>query len=117
MVEEQVFRIVIAILLLMVILCTVVLLYTALFRTARIYNWNGERYCYLGCCRVRKADGDFVLRIGERMLDLSYTTVYRICPGRAFCRKNRFRNLFVYADGSREHLVIEEEPMKTEIPF
>lgn len=114
---EEIFRIVIAVLLLFVILFAGVMLHTVRFGMARIENWNGERYCYLGYRRIRKEDGDFAVWIGERMLDLSCTTVYRIWPGRAFCRKNRFRNLFVYADGGRGHLVIEDGPMKTEVPF
>ena len=54
---------------------------------ARVYNWNGRRYCYLGYVPIRRKNGDFVIRIGEHMVDLSRTTAYRICVGKVFAGK------------------------------
>lgn len=101
----------------MVIVLICIMLHTAIYRMARIYNWNGKRYCYLGHVPIRREDGGFAVRLGEHMVDLSRTTLYRICPSRTFCNKNCYRHLFVYADGSRQHVVVDREEMKTEIPF
>ncbi|MCM1386828.1 MAG: hypothetical protein NC231_05845 [Bacillus sp. (in: Bacteria)] len=113
----DIFRIMITALLILLMLLVAVMLHTFCYGMARIYNWNGSRYRYLGYVPVRKEDGGFAVRIGARMVDLSRTTLYRICPGRAFCRKNRYRDMYVYADGAKSCLVIEKEAMKTEIPF
>ena len=115
--EEQMFRVVVSALLLMVILFLFVMLYAGAYGMARIYNWNGKRYCYLGYVPIRREEGNFVVRIGEHMVDMSYTTAYQICPSKAFCRKNRYQAMFVYADRCRNYLVVDREPMKTEIPF
>lgn len=65
--------------------------------TARVYNWNGKRYCYLGRVGLfRKSDG-YHAHIGERIADLSYTTLYQICPSKGFVRRNRYENLILYA--------------------
>ena len=117
MIGNDIFKIMISILLLILILLTAVMMYTLCYGMARIYNWNGNRYCYLGFAPIKREGSGFLLRIGERMVDLSRTTVYRICPGRAFCRKNQYRAMYVYADGSRNYLVVENGAMKTEIPF
>ena len=117
MIRNDIFKIMISALLLILILLVAVMLYTLYYSMARIYNWNGSRYCYLGYAPIKREGSGFSLRIGERMVDLSRTTVYRICPGRAFCRKNRYRAMYVYADGSRNYLVVENGAMKTEIPF
>ncbi|MCM1144493.1 MAG: hypothetical protein NC318_02100 [Blautia sp.] len=110
-------RIVISALLLIIMLLITGLLYGGLYQMARIENWNGKRYCYLGYVPIRKGEGGFVIRIGKRMVDLSYTTRYRIRPGNAFCRRNRYRDVIVYADRGRAHLVLDGREMKTEIPF
>lgn len=117
MIANDTIKIMISILLLILILLVAVMLYTLCFGMARIYNWNGSRYCYLGYVPIKREGSGFSLRIGERMVDLSRTTVYRICPVRAFCRKNQYRALYVYADGSRNYLVVENGAMQTEIPF
>ncbi len=117
MITDDIFIIMISTLFVFLILFVIVMLYTLCYGMARIYNWNGNRYCYLGYVPIKREDSGFSVRIGERMVELSRTTVYRICPGRAFCRKNRYRYLYVYADGSRNYLVVENEAMKTEIPF
>ena len=117
MITNDILRIMISVLLLLLILLVAVMLYTICYGMARIYNWNGNRYCYLGYAPIKREGSGFSVRIGERMVELSRTTVYRICLGRSFCRKNRYRDLYVYADGSRNYLVVENEAMKTEIPF
>lgn len=117
MITGDIYKIVITLLLLLLLLLVSIMLHTVCYRMARIYNWNGRRYCYLGYAPIRREGGGFSLRISARMVDLSHTTRYRICPGRTFCRKNRYRDMFVYADGSRNYLVVENGPMKTEIPF
>ena len=117
MITNDIFKIIITVLLLLLILLVAVMLYTLWYGMARIYNWNGSRYQYLGYAPIKKEGGGFSVWIGERMVDLSRTTVYRICPAQAFCRKNQYRDLYVYADGSRNYLVVERGAMKTEIPF
>ena len=87
------------------------------YRMARIYNWNGKRYCYLGMTPIRKEGSGFAVYLGENIVDLAYTTAYHICPGKAFCRKNRYREFYVYAEQDRSYLIVDTEPMKTEIPF
>ena len=117
MITNDTFKIMMSVLLLLLILLVVMMLYTLCYGMARIYIWNGSRYCYLGYVPIKKEGSGFSVRIGERMVDLSRTTVYRICPAQAFCRKNQYRDLYVYADGSRNYLVVENGAMKTEIPF
>lgn len=117
MITNDIFKIIISVLLLLLILLVAVAMYTLCYGMVRIYNWNGSRYCYLGYAPIKREGSGFSVRIGERMVDLSRTTVYRIRPAQAFCRKNQYRDLYVYADGSRNYLVVENGAMKTEIPF
>ncbi len=117
MIRNDIFKIMISALFLLLILLVAVMLYTLCYGMARIYNWNGTRYHYLGYAPIKMEGGGSSVRIGDRVVDLSRTTVYRICPGRAFCRKNQYRAMYVYADGSRNYLVVENGAMKTEIPF
>lgn len=78
-----------------------VLLLTALYgitcRTARIYNWNGRRYCYLGRAVLRRNGGGYSVHIRERMADLSYTTLYQVCPSKGFVRRNRYKDMVLTA--------------------
>ena len=114
---NEILRAAVVTLFLIVIALITLMLYIRIYCTARIYNWNGKRYCYLGNATLHKEGKDFAIMLGERMVDLSHTTLYRICPSRAFCLKNRYRDMFIYADKDRRHLVVDIEPMKTEIPF
>lgn len=98
--------------LLLLLLLLVVLCHTGFYGMARIYNWNGRRYCYLGYVPIRRSNGEFVVRIGETMVDLSRTTAYQICVSKAFYRKNKYCGMFVYADGKRNYLVIEDAVMR-----
>lgn len=115
--DKEILRAAMVIMFLALILLTAIMLHIRIYGMAAIYNWNGKRYCYLGNAAIRKERGEFRVWIGEHMVDLSYTTLYRICPSHAFCMKNRYRDIFIYADKCRSHLVVDTEPMKTEIPF
>lgn len=113
--QEEMLRAVMVGMFMIVMALMSVMLYVRIYGMARIYNWNGKRFCYLGRVPLHKEGQDFVIRIGEHMVDLSYTTLYRVCPSRAFCVRNRYRDVFFYADGGRQHLVVDIEPMKAEI--
>lgn len=76
-------------------------------RTVRIYNWNGRRYCYLGRGRVRRDGGGYRVRLTERLADLSYTTLYRICPSREFVRRHLYADLAVLAGAEQRLLAVE----------
>lgn len=117
MITNDIFKMMTTVLFLLLILLVAAMLYTLCYGMARIYNWNGSRYCYLGYAPIKKEGSGFSVRIGERMVELSRTTVYRICLTQAFCRKNQYRDLYVYADGSKNYLIVEKGAMKTEIPF
>ena len=104
---NETLKVMITILLLMLLLLLGGLFYAGVYRMARVYNWNGRRYCYLGYVPIRRENGNFVVRLGERMVDLSRTTAYRICLSKAFCRKNRYCAFVVYAEGERDYLVID----------
>lgn len=75
--------------------------------TVRIYNWNGKRYCYLGRAGLHRENGGYRVCIGERIADLSYTTLYQICPSRSFVRRNRYRNMMLCAGEERCMLHID----------
>lgn len=102
------------------VVCLVVLfmllataLYGIRYRTARIYNWNGKAYCYLGRALLNRDGGGYRIRIGERMADLSYTTLYRICPSGQFIRKNRYADMMLCAGNSRCLLHVDECMMQS----
>ena len=97
-----------------VIICLTVLmfgcafaLYAVRFRTVRIYNWNGSRYCYLGRAVVRRSGGGYQVCIGERMADLSYTTLYQLCPSKYFVRKNRYADMLLCAGREKSLLHVD----------
>ncbi len=76
-------------------------LYVVRNHTVRIYNWNGKRYCYLGRARLCRNSDGYCVRIGERLADLSYTTLYQICPSGRFVRRNRYGNMMLCAGEER----------------
>lgn len=84
------------------------MLYIVRYRTVRIYNWSGSRYCYLGRAALHRNGGGYQVYIGERMADLSYTTLYRICPSRSFVRKNRYGDMMLCAGDARCMLHVDE---------
>ena len=83
-------------------------LYGIRFRTVRIYNWNGSRFCYLGRAGIRRNGGGYQVRLKERMADLSYTTLYQICPSRHFVRRNRYSDMMLCAGNARCLLHVDE---------
>ncbi len=115
--EESLFRMTAAGLLLLVVIMMCLFIYGIVYKAARIYNWNGRRYCYMGSAAIHKKGGGFALYLSERMTDLSFTTLYRICPTRAFCMKNRYKDMFVYVGKDRGYLVVNTEPMQIEAPL
>ena len=97
-------------------LLLVIALYGIRFRTVRIYNWNGNRYCYLGRAGVRHNGGGFQVHIGERMADLSHTTLYQICPSRQFVRQNRYADMMLSA-GNTQCLLHVDSCMRQSIYY
>ncbi len=84
--------------------------------TARIYNWNGKRYCYLGRVRLQRIGGGYQVRIGERMADLSCTTLYQICPSKRFVRRNRYMDMALCA-GNAQCLLHVDDCMRQSIYY
>lgn len=74
-----------------------IVLYGIRCSSVRIYNWNGKQYCYLGRVRLHRNGGGYVVRMGERMADLSYTTLYQVCPSKGFVRRNRYKDMVLLA--------------------
>lgn len=85
-------------------------------RTVRIYNWNGRRYCYLGRAGLWSNGGGYLVRIGERMADLSHTTLYQICPSKNFVRRNKYKELVLCA-GKTQCMLPVEECMRQSVYF
>ena len=102
---------VVCLVVLFMLLATV--LYGIRFRTARIYNWNGRSYCYLGRAILNRDGGGYRIQIGERLADLSYTTLYRICLSGPFIRKNKYADMMLCAGHSRCLLHVEECMMQS----
>ena len=84
--------------------------------TVRIYNWNGRRYCYLGRTGLHREGDGYSVRLGERMADLSFTTLYQICPSKAFVRRNRYRNL-VFCAGIERCMLHVDGCMRQSVYF
>lgn len=78
------------------------------YHTVRIYNWDGQRYRFLGreCVYVR--NDNCVINMRERIGDLSYTTRYRLLASREFVKRHRFAGLLLRAGVSEAWLPIEE---------
>lgn len=83
-------------------------LYGVLYRTVRIYNWNGRRYCYLGRAFLHRNGGGYQLHINERMADLSYTTLYQVCPSQRFVRRNKYEDMLLCAGNASGLLHVDE---------
>ena len=115
--EEEIVRMMITGLLMAAVLLILVMLHNGMYHMARIYNWNGRKYCYLGHVPIQKENGYLTIRIREKMVDLSYTTNYQIDFGKKFFHRNRYRELLVYADNHMNYLVMDGQVLKTEIPF
>ena len=83
-------------------------LHVVRFRMVRIYNWNGNRYCYLGRAGIRRNGGGYQVRLKERMADLSYTTLYQVCPSKDFVRRNKYSDMMLCAGNARCLLHVDE---------
>lgn len=83
-------------------------LYGVRFHTVRIYNWNGNRFYYLGRAHIRHNGGGYQVHLKERMADLSYTTMYQICPSRQFVRRNKYSDMMLCAGRARCLLHVDE---------
>lgn len=87
------------------------------FHTLGIYNWDGRKYHFLGQVRIRKVrrghmgigenDDMYVIKISERMWDLSYTTRYLLVPSKQFTNRNRNGSLLLKAGKETVWLPIE----------
>lgn len=91
-------------------------LYGVLYRTVRIYNWNGKRYCYLGRAFLHRNGGGYQLHINERMADLSYTTLYQVSPSKRFVRRNKYEDMLLCA-GNASGLLHVDECMRQSIYY
>ena len=60
------------------------------YHTVRIYNWDGKRYRFLGRERLRKKNDAYVVKMRERMGDMSFTTRYLLLPSRKLVKKHRY---------------------------
>lgn len=78
------------------------------YHTVRIYNWDGQRYRFLGREHVYKINDMYVINMRERLGDLSYTTRYRLAASPEFVRRRRFAGLLLRAGASEAWLPIEE---------
>lgn len=115
--EEEMFRSMIMVLLVAVLLFMLFFIAVMCQYMVRIYNWDGTKYNYLGYAPIRNDKGCRVIRISEKMVDLSHTTSYQIVFGKLCFHKNRYREVFVCAEHQRNYLVIEGPVLKTKIPF
>lgn len=87
------------------------------YHTLRLYNWDGLRYRFLGQVRIRKAGREhtgieknndiYVIKLSERMWDLSYTTRYLLLPSKQFVRRNRNAGLLFKAGKETVWLPLE----------
>lgn len=78
------------------------------YHTVRIYNWDGQRYRFLGRECVHKRNDICVINMRERIGDLSYTTRYRLLASREFVKRHRFTGLLLRAGASEAWMPIEE---------
>ncbi len=78
------------------------------YRTARVYNWDRNRFVDLGSTKITRQEGMLCIVIPERMVMKSYTTKYRFAVTKAFLKKNRYLPIRIYADGSMRLAVVEE---------
>ena len=91
-------------------------LYQLRFCRLRIYNWDGKRYRFVGRAGIKRVRGAFEVTMPERAADLSWTTDYRLVPGRSFVRQNRYRDMTVHAGKSTVWVPVEES-MQAEIYY
>ena len=56
----------------------------------KIYNWDGEKYRFLGRERLRKINDTYVVNMRERMGDMSFTTRYLLYATARLVKKHRY---------------------------
>lgn len=114
--ENTVWMQVIMILLALTVLLLGILHYVR-YHTLRLYNWDGQRYRFLGQVQIRKPwkrhtrteknNDTYVIKISERMWDLSYTTRYLLLPSKQFIHRNRNASLLLKAGRETVWLSLE----------
>lgn len=82
----------------------------------KIYNWDGEKYRFLGRVRLRKISDTYVINMRERMGDTSFTTRYLLFASAQFVKRHRYENLLFRA-GRNEIWLPVEERMQAEVLF
>lgn len=82
----------------------------------KIYNWDGEKYRFLGRERLRKVNDTHVISMRERMGDMSVTTRYLLFAPAKFVRRHRYENLLFRAGRNEAWLPVEER-MQAEVLF
>lgn len=95
-----------ALLLLLAVLAA--LLYDLTYHTVRIYNWDGKRYRFLGRARLRKKNDMYVVNLGERRGDASFTTIYLLLASAGFVKRRRYGELLFCAGRTEVWLSVEK---------
>ena len=78
------------------------------WHTVCVYNWDGQRYRFLGRECLHKRNDDYVINMRERIGDLSYTTRYCLSASREFVKRHRFAGLLFRSVASEAWLPIED---------
>lgn len=86
------------------------------YHTVRIYNWDGKRYRFLGRERLRKKNDSYVINMGERKGEASFTTIYLLLASAGFVKKHRYGSLLFQAGKAEVWLAVEER-MRAEALF
>lgn len=76
------------------------------YHTLKLYNWDGQRYCFLGRILLRKRNDIYVVKIREHIWDISYTTRYLLVPSRQFVQTNRNSSLLLQAGQAKAWLSV-----------
>lgn len=82
----------------------------------KIYNWDGEKYRFLGRERLRKTNDMYVVSMRERLGDMSFTTRYQLLASARFVKKRRYEHLLFRAGRNETWLPVEER-MQAEVLF
>lgn len=84
--------------------------------TVRIYNWDGKKYRFLGRERLCRTSDTYVVKMRERMGDMSFTTRYLLFASAGFVKRHRYENLLLRAGVAKVWLPIEER-MRVEVLY
>ncbi|MDE7429438.1 MAG: hypothetical protein K2N00_09270 [Lachnospiraceae bacterium] len=87
-----------------------------IWHTARIYNWDGRKYRFLGRERLRKINDTYVINMREAVGDASYTTIYLLLVSAKFVRRHRYENLLLRAGEGEVWLPVEKR-MRQEVLY